>query len=89
MTQRNTILCGFHAVETGLRSDPVRIAEIVHDGSRKDQRISRLLTLARSRGVRVVRRDASMLDSLAGEVRHQGIVGTLAQGARIRTVRTL
>ena len=77
MTQRTTTLCGFHAVETGLRSDPVPIAEIVHEGSRKDQRISRLLALARSRGVRVVRGDASMLDSLAGEVRHQGIVGLL------------
>ena len=79
MTKRRTTLCGFHAVETGLRSDPVRIAEIVHDRSRKDQRISRLLTLARSRGVRVVRRDASMLDSLAGKVRHQGIVGLLSK----------
>ena len=79
MTERTTTLCGFHAVEAGLRSDPVRIAEIVHDGGRKDQRISQLLALAKSRGVRVVRSNAGMLDRLAGEVRHQGVVGLLAR----------
>lgn len=77
MTERTHTLCGFHAVETGLRSDPVQIAEIIHDTARTDQRISRLLALAKSRGVRVVRGHAAMLDSLAGEVRHQGIVGLL------------
>mgnify|MGYP003306926518 FL=1 len=79
MTERTTTLCGFHAVEAGLRSDPVRISEIVHDGGRKDQRISQLLALAKSRGVRVVRSDVGMLDRLAGEVRHQGVVGLLAR----------
>ena len=78
MTERTTTLCGFHAVEVGLRSDPVRIAEIVHDGGRKDQRISQLLALAKSRGVRVVRSDVGMLDRLAGEVRHQGVVGPVS-----------
>ena len=79
MTEPTATLCGFHAVEAGLRSDPVQIGEIVHDASRKDQRISRLLALAKSRGVRVVRADTATLARLAGEVRHQGIVGLLAR----------
>tara|TARA_Y100001934_G_scaffold99187_1_gene122222 strand:+ start:324 stop:1082 length:759 start_codon:yes stop_codon:yes gene_type:complete len=79
MSVQSQTLCGFHAVESGLRAEPVRVAEIVHDGARKDQRVSRLLALARARGVRVVRGDTLMLDRLAGEVRHQGIVGLLAR----------
>jgi len=70
-------LCGFHAVEAAIRADPVQISELVHDGNRKDQRINQLLSLARSRGVRVRRSDGASLDRLAGTVRHQGVVGLL------------
>ena len=70
-------LCGFHAVEAAIRTDPVQISELVHDGNRKDQRINQLLSLARSRGVRVRRSDAAALEQLAGTVRHQGVVGLL------------
>jgi len=77
MDSKNLALCGFHSVEAALRSDPVGISEIVHDGGRKDQRISQLLSLARARGVQVRRGDRDALNRLAGTVRHQGVVGLL------------
>ncbi|MDP6552419.1 MAG: 23S rRNA (guanosine(2251)-2'-O)-methyltransferase RlmB [Arenicellales bacterium] len=77
MGTENMTLCGFHAVEAAIRADPVQISELVHDGNRKDQRINQLLSLARSRGVRVRRSDRAALDRLAGTVRHQGVVGLL------------
>jgi len=79
MSAQSQTLCGFHAVESGLRAEPVRVGEIVHDGTRRDRRVNQLLALARARGVRVVRGDTLMLDRLAGGVRHQGIVGLLAR----------
>ena len=77
MDSKHLALCGFHAVDAALRSDPVAISEIVHDGGRKDQRIRQLLSLARARGVQVRRCDRDVLDRLAGTVRHQGVVGLL------------
>ncbi|MCH1521714.1 MAG: 23S rRNA (guanosine(2251)-2'-O)-methyltransferase RlmB [Arenicellales bacterium] len=77
MDTKSLALCGFHPVEAALKAHPVGISEIVHDGGRKDQRISQLLSLARARGVHVRRGDRDALSRLAGTVRHQGVVGLL------------
>ncbi len=77
MDTKDLALCGFHSVEAALKANPVAIGEIVHDGARKDQRISQLLSMALARGVQVRRADRDGLSRLAGTVRHQGVVGLL------------
>ena len=77
MDTKNLALCGFHSVEAALKANPVAISEIVHDGARKDQRISQLLSMALARGVQIRRADRDGLSRLAGTVRHQGVVGLL------------
>lgn len=65
---------GFHAVTSRLRSAAQGVREIYVDAARQDRRSRDLLTLAESKGVRVIAVDAKRLDGMSGQARHQGVV---------------
>jgi 23S rRNA (guanosine2251-2'-O)-methyltransferase len=81
------IVFGLHAVRTLLQQRPERASQLILLKGREDSRISEVLKLAQSAGVRVVWRDAQELDRLAGAERHQGAcvqvraAGVLGEGA--------
>ena len=70
------VLCGFHSVEAAL-VDPRSLGELLHDATRRDPRLSRLLGLAKSKGVTLHRATRAELDALSGGIRHQGLIGLL------------
>jgi len=75
------LIHGFHAVISRLRQREGVVREIFLDASRHDRRAKDLLSLAESRGVRVMQVDAKRLDGMTGQARHQGIA------ARVEAVR--
>jgi len=78
-TDRMQVLCGIHAVESALQSRHQSLAEIVHDGSLDNPRVAAILDRAQASGVKLHRAKKDVLNQLAGELRHQGIVGLLAR----------
>jgi 23S rRNA (guanosine2251-2'-O)-methyltransferase len=76
----SSVLFGFHAVTSRLRSRPESIHEIFVDASRRDGRAKDLLVRARAAGVRIVEADAARIERIAGTDRHQGVA------ARVKAV---
>ena len=76
---------GYHAVESLIRREPGRIAELHVQTGRRDKRMQGLLTLARNQGVSIS--EAEKLD-LDGRVsgRHQGVVAVLHAGATVDAI---
>src|SRR5688572_27542150 len=72
------IIHGFHAVLSRLRQGADAVKEIYLDRGRDDRRVRELTTLAETRGVRVMLVDATRLDGMAGQARHQGVVARIA-----------
>lgn len=72
------VIYGFHAVTSRLRSAPDAIREIYVDVARKDHRGADLLTLAKTRNVRVMTVDGRRLDGMTGNARHQGVAASVA-----------
>ena len=72
------IVHGFHAVLSRLRQDADAVKEIYLDRGRDDRRARELATLAETRGVRVLLVDATRLDGMAAQARHQGVVARIA-----------
>lgn len=70
-------IAGFHAIQTRLRSRPDSIIEIMIDESRQDARSRGLVAAADEAGIRVMKVAGSRLDSIAGRVRHQGVVARI------------
>ena len=71
---RPTPIIGLHAVESALRNDASRIVGVYYKASRKDQRLQKVLQLARKSGVKLYEADDKQLERQAGSNRHQGIV---------------
>jgi 23S rRNA (guanosine2251-2'-O)-methyltransferase len=71
-------IAGFHAIQTRLRSRPDSIIEIMIDDSRQDARSRGLVVAADQAKVRVMKVAGSRLDSIAGRVRHQGVVARIS-----------
>lgn len=82
----SSIIYGFHAVNSRLRSQPGSVREIYFDKERRDIRAQELLKLAEQNGVRVVLAERQRLDGLAGHNKHQGVV---AQATPIEQPRYL
>ena len=82
----SSIIYGFHAVNSRLRSQPGSVREIYFDKERRDARAQESLKLAEQCGVRVVLAERQRLDGLAGHNKHQGVV---AQAAPIEQPRYL
>ena len=90
MSKEINVFCGFHAIETALATDRHSLAEIVHYRMKESPRLGNLLSRARSNGVKIRRAQKKELDNLAGDVRHQGVVGLLAKvpGEGLSELRT-
>jgi 23S rRNA (guanosine2251-2'-O)-methyltransferase len=69
-----THLFGFHAVTVRLKTRPDSVKELHVDASRQDARMRDLLQRAAGTSVKVIESDATRLDRLAGNSRHQGVV---------------
>ena len=82
------IVCGLHAVMTALTEHPDRVAGLWISAERADQRVDRLLDLAREANVKFHRVPRAKLDAMAGDSRHQGVVARL-QATRIGGEREL
>jgi len=65
---------GFHAVLGRLRRDPESVFELYVSGLRHDARMSEVLELAESLGLKVIRIDHQRLDGMVGTRRHQGVI---------------
>jgi 23S rRNA (guanosine2251-2'-O)-methyltransferase len=81
------VVFGLHAVRTLLQQRPGRASLLLLQKGREDARITEVMHLAQTAGVRTEWRDTRELDSLAGSDRHQGVclqirsMGTLGEGA--------
>jgi len=65
---------GWHAVLAVLRQAPERVLSIQIDRGRKGPRRAQLQTAARAAGIAVEETTAEVLDRMAGEAPHQGVV---------------
>lgn len=78
-------LVGRHPVLELLRADSRRVEEIAIMAEGRGPALQDLLTLARSRGVKISFRSREQLTAMAGTPHHQGVVARAA-GARYRTL---
>jgi 23S rRNA (guanosine2251-2'-O)-methyltransferase len=78
MAEHQDWIYGLHAVRSALQQ-PKRLAEVLVDGGRQDQRIREILTLAEAAGVKLRRVAAKELDRFAEGGRHQGVMARLQQ----------
>ncbi|MGB8856049.1 MAG: 23S rRNA (guanosine(2251)-2'-O)-methyltransferase RlmB [Burkholderiales bacterium] len=69
-----TLIYGFHAVTSRLRSSAASVRELFVENSRTDRRAQDLIALAESCHIRVMLVDAKRLDGMTGFARHQGVV---------------
>lgn len=74
MKNRTQVLAGFHAVTARLRQSAGSIENLYVDETRRDKRMSDLLQLAQRSELPVHLVSAERLDSLAGSIRHQGVL---------------
>ncbi|MEO1767553.1 23S rRNA (guanosine(2251)-2'-O)-methyltransferase RlmB [Thiobacter aerophilum] len=71
---QGTLICGFHAVASRLRTHPASVEAIYLDQARQDKRAQTLLAAAQQAGVRVMLVERARLDGMARSVPHQGVV---------------
>lgn len=67
-------IIGINPVEGALANDPSRVREVLIEQGTRNPRLTALSDEARRLGVRVHARPRAMLDKLAGDGRHQGVV---------------
>jgi 23S rRNA (guanosine2251-2'-O)-methyltransferase len=78
MAEHQDWVYGLHAVRSALRQ-PKRLAEVLIDGARQDQRAREILDLAEEAGVKLRRVAATELERFAKGGRHQGVAARLQQ----------
>ena len=69
-----TWIIGINPVEGALANDPLRVREVLIEQGARNPRLASLSDEARRLGVRVHARPRAMLDKVAGDARHQGVV---------------
>jgi 23S rRNA (guanosine2251-2'-O)-methyltransferase len=69
-----TWIIGINPVEGALANDPSRVREVLVEQGARNPRLASLSEEARRLGVRVHARPRAMLDKVAGDARHQGVV---------------
>src|SRR5260364_344253 len=83
---RLKLLHGFHAITARLRAFPATVNEVWYDPARQDARMRAFLHLAASANARLIAADASRLNALSGEKRHQGVVARVTEATRAHSV---
>lgn len=73
-----SVALGFHAARTALEQSPRRVERLLLARGRRDERIRRLVGLAREVGVPFQQVPKEALDRMAGGSVHQGVVARLA-----------
>src|SRR5260363_259798 len=86
---RLKLLHGFHAITARLRAFPATVNEVWYDPARQDARMRAFLHLAASANARLIAADASRLNALSGEKRHQGVVARVTEAMRAHSLETL
>src|SRR5690348_2223067 len=69
-----TGIMGINPVEGALANDPLRVREGLIEQGPRNRRVASLSAGAKRHGVRVHGRPRAMLDKVAGDARHQGVV---------------
>jgi 23S rRNA (guanosine2251-2'-O)-methyltransferase len=69
-----TWIIGINPVEGALANDPTRVREVLVEQGARNPRLASLCEEAKRLGVRVHARPRAMLDKVAGDARHQGVV---------------
>jgi 23S rRNA (guanosine2251-2'-O)-methyltransferase len=78
----NEIIYGIHAVEAAIRNQPENILQVFVQQGRNDNRIKKILDIAKNSGVSVQAIGNDKLKDKCPKARHQGVV------AEIRTVKS-
>lgn len=74
---KETIIYGFHVVESRIRNQPKSVKVISIDESREDERAKALIGLAGSKGIKVVRVSNKYFKELVNNKSHQGVMATV------------
>ena len=69
-----TWIIGINPVEGALANDPSRVREVLIEQGARNPRLTAISDEAKRLGVRVHGRPRAMLDKVAGDARHQGVV---------------
>ena len=74
------IIIGFHAVQSLLKTTPARAAELLVTKGRRDQRLSKTVTLAERNDIPISYLSNAEMDKYADSERHQGVVLRASKG---------
>lgn len=73
-------LYGLHAVQAVLMSVPERVLGLMVMQGRADQKLQKILTLARQNGIAVQEVTRKKMDALTGDANHQGVIAQVRPG---------
>ncbi|WP_020210190.1 23S rRNA (guanosine(2251)-2'-O)-methyltransferase RlmB [Gilvimarinus chinensis] len=77
---KNDILYGLHAVQAILKSAPQRVLTLMVLQGRTDQKLQKILQLARQNGISVQEASRKKMDALAADANHQGVIAQARPG---------
>lgn len=77
---KNEYVFGLHAVQSLLKSAPQRVVELKVLRGRDDQRLNKVLALAKQLGLHTEYQSRKEMDALCDEGRHQGIIAVASPG---------
>ena len=67
-------LYGLHSVEARLQTTAPHVAKLFILKSRRDQRLQKILELAKQQQIPVEMLDVHALENIVGDVNHQGVI---------------
>ena len=79
----DSIVFGLHSVRALLERHPQRVAGVLVQRGREDQRVEHILRLARERQIKIEIKTVQELDQLTGGGRHQGVIAHIVAAATL------
>jgi len=80
MKSESELIFGLHALEAALKYQPQDIQEIWVDSQRRDDRVHKIITLAKKAGVRINKVTRDYLHDKFRDQRHQGVAASVTPG---------
>jgi len=80
MKSESELIFGLHALEAALKYQAKDIQEIWLDSHRRDERISKILKLAKSNNIKIHQVTREYLQTHYSNMRHQGVVASVTPG---------